>query len=74
MARMSVDERVERVHEVRGWALSRIEQCRMDEAKHGTGMCAIEAAAERRALQAVLRMLGFEDSQSPPPDAGRESK
>lgn len=43
------------------WARSRIEHCRREEAKFGAGSVAIDAATERRALQAVLRTLEVEE-------------
>lgn len=50
----------ERVSEVRAWATSRIGQCRREELKFGAGTISIEASIERRALQAVLRILDGE--------------
>lgn len=47
-----------RVRELRNWATSRIKWCRREEQKFGgKSNIAIEAATERRALQAVLRIL-----------------
>jgi hypothetical protein len=48
------------VDDLVAWAESRIEHCRREEAKFGYGNIAIQAAQERRTLQAVLRMLGVE--------------
>lgn len=47
----------DRVADLRAWAIERIEQCRREERKFGANNIAIEAASERRALQAVLRIL-----------------
>lgn len=52
----------ERVGELRAWANSRIEWCRREEQKFGAGNIGIEAATERRALQAVLRILNGEET------------
>lgn len=51
----------ERVADMRAWAESRIRLCQREELKFGSGRISLEAATERRALQAVLRQLGFED-------------
>lgn len=56
----------ERIHELRAWARSRIEQCRRDEDKfarvsnprRGPAQALIEASQERRTLQAVLNIIG----------------
>lgn len=56
-----------RVRDMRAWALSRIEWCRREEAKFSAsrdgrisaGNIPVEAATERRALQAVLNQLGL---------------
>lgn len=47
----------ERAYELRGWALNRIAHCRREEEKFGASGVAIDASTERRALQAVLRIL-----------------
>lgn len=56
-----------RLDETIAWARSRIEECRRQEAKFSGGLgnkhppqALVEAWTERRALQAVLRMLGRE--------------
>ena len=51
----------DRVDDLVAWARSRIEHCRREEAKFGAGSVAIDAATERRALQAVLRTLEVEE-------------
>lgn len=51
---------IERVTTLRAWARSRIEWCHDEEKKFGAGDMGIEAAQERRTLQAVLRQLGTE--------------
>lgn len=60
----------DRVDDMRAWALNRIEWCQREEAKfssgefvrHPPGAIALEAATERRALQAVLRQLDGDDA------------
>jgi hypothetical protein len=56
----TVTDLQDRVDDLVAWAESRIEHCRREEAKFGYGNIAIQAAQERRTLQAVLRMLGVE--------------
>lgn len=66
----ALDEFEVRVCELRAWANSRIAHCRKEELKfgrridgrggNGATQVAIEAATERRALQAVLRILDGE--------------
>jgi len=59
----------ERVDELLVWARARIDQCRREEHKFMTApksalhvsVVVLEAATERRALQAVLRMLEGND-------------
>lgn len=57
------DELRERVRVAQAWALSRIEHCRREEAKFAAATTSakssvmVEAATERRALQAMLKML-----------------
>lgn len=53
-----MNETRDRVNDLVAWARSRIERCRIDEAKFGYGNIAIEAAQERRTLQTVLERLG----------------
>lgn len=68
----SADVRVaERVADVRAWALSRIETCRVQENKFGAvqlgrqpPQALIEAWTERHTLQAMLGMLDGETSAS----------
>lgn len=48
---------VERLQDLRYWARSRIDHCRREEAKFGAAWTAVEASVERRALEAVLRIL-----------------
>lgn len=55
------EQPTERVADTLAWARSRIEWCRREEAKFGAGSIAIEAATERRALVAVVRMLTGRD-------------
>ena len=65
-------ELTERIADLRAWARSRIEQCRQTEQKFCANLTfkrnaqypqtAIEAWTERRALEAVLRMLNGEES------------
>lgn len=65
----------ERVEEMVAWARSRIDECRRQEVKFAPSIdpksqpsqALIEAWSERRALQAVLRMLGKRDQA----DAGK---
>lgn len=52
---------VNRSSELATWARNRIAHCRREEAKFGAGSVAIEAALERRTLQAVLGILGARD-------------
>jgi hypothetical protein len=52
----------ERVDECCAWARSRIAACRAEEQKFGAGDVAVEASTERRALQAVLRILTGEET------------
>jgi hypothetical protein len=68
------DDLHERVAEVRAWARVRIAHCRREEDKFarlnwhdqprtaGCPSSVLEAATERRALQAVLNMLGCDDA------------
>lgn len=53
---------LERVKSLRAWARSRIDLCRREEQKFGAGSISIEAATERRALQAALRILSGEET------------
>jgi hypothetical protein len=65
----------ERIEGLEEWATRRIDQCRTEELKFwGANPCgrldtppqaAVEATAERRALQAVLRMLNDEAMPDP---------
>lgn len=53
-----------RVDDVRAWARSRIDHCRDVEARFDVrSQSMIEAVTERRALQAVLRMLDGEETR-----------
>ena len=58
MSRREAERVAERVADLVAWARSRIVHCRQQEAKFGSGDVSIEASVERRALQAVLAMLG----------------
>jgi hypothetical protein len=53
----------DRVAELRAWAQNRIDWCRYEERKFGASSAAIEAATERRSLQAVLRILDGEGDE-----------
>lgn len=53
----------DRVSDVRAWARSRIAHCRDVEARFDTrSQSIVEAWTERRALEAVLRMLDGEET------------
>lgn len=54
-----------RIDDLVSWARSRIAHCREQERKFGAGDISIEAATERRTLQAVLSILGVEDAVRP---------
>jgi hypothetical protein len=61
---------IERVVELRLWAVNRIEWCRGEEQRLGVnGIGIYEAAQERRTLQAVLRIL--DDEPTPPKDTAK---
>jgi hypothetical protein len=65
-----VSELEDRVDDLKAWARSRIAQCQCEELKYGrildrgARQVCVEAATERRALQAVLSFLEPECSPS----------
>lgn len=59
--RVGTEDLIERVTEVRAWAHNRIRHCREVENRFGGNRASAEETAERRALEAVLRILDGSD-------------